>query len=73
MGNLPEDTPVEQLLQEEITITEEVRRAALSWQERGALLFGLSDKPDEASIPDDELMSQGFRPIHRVETDVLGA
>ena len=72
MGNLPEDTPVERLLQEEITITEEVRRVALSWQERGALLFGLSDKPDEASIPSAELAAQGFKPIHRVETHVLG-
>ena len=72
MGNLPEDSHVEQLLLKEITITSEVRRAALSWRERGALLFGLSDKPDEASIPNDEMVSQGLKPIHQVETDVVG-
>ena len=72
MGNLPEDSHVEQLLLKEITITSEVRRAALSWRERGALLFGLSDKPDEASIPDVEMVSQGLKPIHQVETDVVG-
>ncbi len=73
MGQLANDTPVEQLLKGEITITQEVRQAALSWRERGALLFGLSDKPDEASIPDDEMASQGYKPIHRVETHVIGA
>ena len=73
MGQLANDTPVEQLLKGEITITQEVRQEALSWRERGALLFGLSDKPDEASIPDDEMVSKGYKPIHRVETHVIGA
>jgi len=73
MGQLGAETPVEELLTDEITITQEVRQAALRWREQGALLFGLSDKPDEASIPDPEMASQGFKPIHRVETTVLGA
>ena len=73
MGQLAIDSPVEQLLNGEITITQEVRQAALNWRDRGALLFGLSDKPDEASIPDAEMASQGCKPIHRVETSVLGA
>ena len=73
MGQLPKDAPIEELLKREITITREVRQAALNWREQGAVLFGLSDKPDEASIPDPELASQGFKPIHRVETTVLGA
>lgn len=73
MGQLPKDAPIEELLKREITITHEVRQAALNWREQGAVLFGLSDKPDEASIPDAELASQGFKPIHRVETTVLGA
>lgn len=72
MGNLAENSPVEQLLQEEITITQEVRRAAIRWRERGALLFGLSDKPDEASIPDEGMISRGLKAIHQVETDVVG-
>ena len=73
MGQLAIDSPVEQLLRGEITITQEVRQAALGWRDRGALLFGLSVKPDEASIPDAELASQGCKPIHRVETTIVGA
>jgi hypothetical protein len=48
-----------------ICITEEVRRFALAGRERGALLFGLSDKPDEASLPAPDLAQQGFLPLHR--------
>jgi hypothetical protein len=73
MGQMAIDSPVEQLLSGEITITQEVRQAALGWRDRGALLFGLSDKPDEASIPDEEMASQGCKPIHRVETSIVGA
>jgi hypothetical protein len=36
------------------------------------LLFGLSDKPDEASVPSEALASQGFRAIHRAETHAVG-
>lgn len=72
MGQMPAGIPVEKLLNEEITITQEVRQAALEWREQGALLLGLSDKPDEASIPTPELTSQGYEAIHRVKTDVVG-
>jgi hypothetical protein len=72
MGQLGADTPVEELLKREITITQEVRQAALNWREQGALLFGLSDKPDEASIPSAELASQDYQAIHCVETDIVG-
>ena len=72
MGKLGEDATVEALLAEEILITEEVRELALDWQERGALLFGLSDKPDEASVPGPELVAQGYLPIHRVATWSVG-
>jgi len=72
LGHLPAGTPVEKLLKEEITITQEVRQAALEWQKQGAILFGLSDKPDEASIPTPELTSRGYAAIHRVETDIVG-
>jgi hypothetical protein len=73
MGQLDADAPVEELLADEITITHEVHNAALRWQEKGALLFGLSDKPDEASFPGAELDSQGYQAIHRVKTDIVGA
>ncbi len=72
MGRLPDDTPVEKLLGEEIVITREVRDLALDWQARGALVFGLSDKPDEASLPTPELAAQGFVPLHRKQTHVVG-
>jgi hypothetical protein len=72
MGFLPEGAAVDRLLAEEIVITQEVRAAALDWLGQGALLFGLSDKPDEASVPSAELSAQGYLPIHRVETHIVG-
>jgi hypothetical protein len=72
MGHLPDDTPVAQLLAAEILITREVLAVCQAWRERGALLFGLSDKPDEASLPPAELAAQGYLPIHRQPTHVVG-
>ena len=72
MGCLGNDATVENLLGSEIVITQEVREAALRWRSRGALLFGLSDKPDEASVPTEELADLGFQAIHRVETHAVG-
>ncbi len=72
MGWLDDGVPVAELLEQEIVITQEVREMALAWRERGVLLFGLSDKPDEASVPMDDLAAQGYRPIHRVETHAVG-
>jgi hypothetical protein len=72
MGWLDDSAPVEELLQEEIVITQEVRRLALEWRGHGALLFGLSDKPDEASVPTNDLAAQGYKAIHKMETHVVG-
>ncbi len=72
MGCLDDDAPVETLLDEEIVITHEVRESVLRWRNEGALLFGLSDKPDEASIPTADLAAQGYRPIHEIMTHVIG-
>jgi hypothetical protein len=71
-GCLDDSAPVEKLLQAEIVITQEVRQMALEWRSRGALLFGLSDKPDEASLPTPELEQQGHLPLHRTVTHVVG-
>jgi hypothetical protein len=71
-GCLDDSAPVEKLLQEEIVITQEVREKALDWRSRGALLFGLSDKPDEASLPTPELEQQGHLPLHRTLTHIVG-
>jgi hypothetical protein len=72
LGSAAPGTPVAQLLDENILITQEVRALALEWRERGALLFALSDKPDEASIPSPELAAQGHQPIHRAPTYAIG-
>ena len=72
MGCLGHDAAVSDLLREEIVITQEVRAMALAWQAQGALLFALSDKPDEASIPTADLVALGFQPIHRTATHAVG-
>jgi hypothetical protein len=72
LGQMTDSAPVERMLAEEIVITQEVRQLALDWKSQGALLFGLSDKPDEASIPTAELEKQGYKPIHRTETHAVG-
>lgn len=71
MGCLPDDAPLEKLLQEEILLTEEVRRLALAWRARGALVFGLSDKPDEAArSPEPGGPALHHLPTHAVGTDM---
>jgi hypothetical protein len=72
MGQLSDSSAVETLLANEIVITQEVRALAMDWKQRGALLFGLSDKPDEASIPTAQQATRGHLPIHRTETHAIG-
>jgi len=72
MGNLADDLPVTSYLENEILITQEVRSMANQWGKSGALLFGLSDKPDEASIPTLNLRKQGYLPIHQTITHAVG-
>ena len=71
-GSLPASAPVEQMLAEQVCITQEVRDAALWLKARGCLLLTMSDKPDEATIPTPELVSQGYLPIHRLLTTAVG-
>jgi hypothetical protein len=71
-GALPGVSP-ETFLRQRIAITQEVREAALLLQERGALLFGLSDKPDEASLPSEAQARAGMLPLHALETLAIGA
>ena len=72
MGQLETAAPMDERLSQEIVITQEVREAAFRWRAQGALLFGLSDKPDEASVPSEELAVRGYQPIHRTETHAVG-
>lgn len=73
LGQLADDAPLAERLREEILITQEVREAALTARARGALVFGLSDKPDEASIPTPEARAQGLLPLHHTGTHAYGA
>jgi hypothetical protein len=72
MGQLDKAVPMDERLSQEIVITQEVRERASNWLFKGALLFGLSDKPDEASVPSEAQTSQGYLPIHKVETSIVG-
>jgi hypothetical protein len=70
-GDLP-GASAEEVLSRRIVITEEVRAATMSLRERGCLLFGVSDKPDEASVPSPEQAQEGKKPLHRLETLAVG-
>jgi hypothetical protein len=72
MGYLSDEASTDQLLADEIVITQEVREAAHYLQELGVLLFGLSDKPDEASIPQAAQIARGEQSIHQTETHAVG-
>ena len=73
MGQMDDLLPANLYLEGEIVITQEVRSTGLVWRRCGALLFGLSDKPDEASIPSEELKKQGFLPLHQKNTHSVGS
>jgi hypothetical protein len=72
MGVYEINNSLEQRLADEIFITAEVRAAALLLKDHGALLFGLSDKPDEASVPSSELAAEGYQPIHWTKANIVG-
>ncbi len=71
MGRMPDTAGAQELLDGEITLTEEVWQASTWLKERGCFLLCLSDKPDEASRP-----SKGHTldcpPIHRASTHRVG-
>jgi hypothetical protein len=66
-GSLPSAT-AEEVLSRRIAITQEVRELAAVLRGRGALIFGVSDKPDEASLPRPEQAGNGLKPLHCLET-----
>ncbi len=72
MNTLPDDTPQADLLAGEITLTGEVAAVAEQLSTQGILTFGLSDKPDEASVPTAEAAAEGALPLHRVVMKVVG-
>jgi hypothetical protein len=72
MDSLPDDTPEERLLAEEITLTREVMEVALWMKRRGVLCFGISDKPDEASLPTPSQAAAGQPALHHATMKVFG-
>jgi hypothetical protein len=71
MGTMPDDATVEELLEGEITLTEEVWQASQWLRQRGCFLLCLSDKPDEASRPSKGYTTE-FPPVHRASTHRVG-
>lgn len=72
MDALPDEAPVEEVLAGEIVLTEEVASLCRHLAARGALVMGLSDKPDEASLPTPAHVARGCRPLHRTRMKVYG-
>jgi hypothetical protein len=73
-GALGDQGPdVEALLARRIVITQEVWETVAAFKARGALVFGVSDKPDEASLPTAQQAAQGMRPLHHLTTPAVGA
>jgi hypothetical protein len=72
MDCLPDAASDPDVLASEILITGEVTRVARHLSEMGVLTFGISDKPDEASLPPKSLVEEGAQPIHRVPMKVFG-
>jgi hypothetical protein len=72
MGNMPDNSSVAELLENEITITEEVYQLAMWLKGRGCQILCLSDKPDEASRPHPRI-SPELPPLHRALTHRVGA
>jgi hypothetical protein len=63
---------VEEVLAQRIVITQEVRETAALLRDHGALIFGVSDKPDEASLPNEAQAQAGMSPLHHLETLAVG-
>ena len=73
MDVLPDDSTPAQVLASEIVITAEVASVATYMASRGVLVFGISDKPDEASVPTAKSAAEGYLPIHRTPMKVYGS
>ncbi len=58
------------ILNQQLSITGEVYDRADEWQKKGALLLGLSDKPDEACFPPDG-SDPKQRPLHAIPLPVI--
>jgi hypothetical protein len=72
MDVLPGDAEEQSVLAREIVITAEVASVARTMSARGVLVLGISDKPDEASLPTPEYAAQGYKALHHTTMKVYG-
>ena len=73
MGCLDGAAAVEDLLREELVLTQEVRQMALEWRRRGALWsLGCRISRMRPPCPLAELAAQGWQPLHRTLTHAVG-
>lgn len=73
MGHLSDDASLSERLLDEVCLTREVVEFAQWLRGRGCLLLALSDKPDEATMPSPALAAQGYLPLHRTPTHIIGS
>ncbi len=71
MGNLADESSVTELLQREVTITNEVCELSTWLRDRDCLLLCLSDKPSEAACPDPHESADKL-PLHEMEAHLVG-
>ena len=67
-----QEVPIDEIINSKIVITNEVYSFAKNALLEGCLTFGLSDKPDEASIPTDEQQNEGKKALHQLSTILIG-
>jgi hypothetical protein len=72
MNLLPDEASQADILAQEIVITEEIAQVTEQLAAQGVLTFGLSDKPDEASMPNTEATREGKLPLHQTVMKVVG-
>lgn len=72
IGCLSGTPAVDVALAQEIVATHEVMEMAQVWRDAGAIVFGISDKPDEAALPAPDNTDPRYQPIHRARTHCVG-
>jgi len=72
MDVLGDDADEDAVLASEIVVTAEVASVASQMAKQGVLVFGISDKPDEASVPSTAQVAEGLAAIHRTPMKVYG-
>lgn len=72
MGSLTGTPSAQEALHSEIVLTREVTELIALWKASGALVVGVSDKPDEAALPTTEAAEEGLPALHEAPTHRVG-